>query len=53
MTGIIITVINAIIIFKVSMKSKIKVNQNKISKFEWAPDDIRIEKIISAPIWVC
>ena len=23
------------------------------SKFDWTPDDIRTEKIISAPIWTC
>ena len=28
-------------------------NIMKTSKFDWRPDDISTEKIISAPIWAC
>ena len=33
------------------MENKNEGNENKTSKFEWTLDNIRIEKIISAPIW--
>ena len=31
--------------------NKNQLNENKTSKFEWTLDNIRIEKIISVPIW--
>ena len=34
-------------------KKKKKLISIKTSKFDWRLNDIRIEKIISAPIWAC